>query len=86
MPARRISGETLADAIRAEVAEGVDEMLQKHGVAPGLAVVLVGDDPASAVYVRRKEQAAREGGHGVRVRSAAGVRVAGRGTERGAAV
>ena len=62
MPARRISGETLAETIRAEVAEGVEEMLQKHGVAPGLAVVLVGDDPASAVYVRRKEQAAREAG------------------------
>ncbi len=62
MPARRINGETLAEAIRAEVAEGGEEMLQKHGVAPGLAVVLVGDDPASAVYVRRKEQAAREAG------------------------
>ena len=62
MPARRISGESLAETIRAEVAEGVVEMRQKHGVAPGLAVVLVGDDPASAVYVRRKEQAAREAG------------------------
>ena len=62
MPATRISGDTLAETIRAEVAEGVEEMLQKHDVAPGLAVVLVGDDPASAVYVRRKEQAAREAG------------------------
>ena len=62
MPAKRISGEPLAAAIRAEVAEGVAEMRQKHGAAPGLAVVLVGDDPASAVYVRRKEQAAREAG------------------------
>ena len=62
MPATRINGDTLAEAIRSEVAEGVEEMRQKHGVAPGLAVVLVGDDPASAVYVRRKEQAAREAG------------------------
>ena len=62
MPAKRISGEALAASIRAEVADGVDEMRQKHGVVPGLAVVLVGDDPASAVYVRRKEQAAREAG------------------------
>ena len=42
--------------------EGVEEMRTKHGVIPGLAVVLVGDDPASAVYVRNKGLAAEAAG------------------------
>ena len=37
-------------------------MAQKHAVTPGLAAVLVGDDPASAIYVRNKDRAAREAG------------------------
>ena len=52
----------MAKEIRAEVAEGVEEMKAKHDVTPGLAVVLVGDNPASAVYVRNKEKAATEAG------------------------
>ena len=62
MPAKLIDGAKIAGEIRAEVAEGVAEMKAKHGVGPRLAVVLVGDDPASAVYVRNKEQAATEAG------------------------
>ena len=62
MTASVISGTRLAEEIRAEVAEGVDEMRTKHDVVPGLAVVLVGDDPASAVYVRNKGLAAEAAG------------------------
>ena len=60
MTAQRIDGAAIAQKIRSEVAEGVAEMRAKHDVVPGLAVVLVGDDPASAVYVRNKERAASE--------------------------
>ena len=62
MTAKVIDGAAMASEIRAEVAEGVAEMKAKHGVVPGLAAVLVGDDPASAVYVRNKERAAIEAG------------------------
>ncbi len=62
MSATVIDGAALAREIRAEVAEGVAEMKAKHNVVPGLAVVLVGDDPASAVYVRNKGRAAEEAG------------------------
>ena len=59
--ARLIDGKALAKRIRAEVAADVAE-LRRRGVTPGLAVVLVGDDPASAVYVGAKERASREAG------------------------
>ena len=62
MSAELISGTEIAREIRAEVAVTVAEMKAKHDVTPGLAVVLVGDDPASAVYVRSKEKAAAEAG------------------------
>ena len=62
MAAIVIDGVAMAKEIRAEIAEGVTEMKAKHGVTPGLAVVLVGDNPASAVYVRNKERAAMESG------------------------
>jgi methylenetetrahydrofolate dehydrogenase (NADP+)/methenyltetrahydrofolate cyclohydrolase len=52
----------MANEIRAEVAVGVAEMRDKHGIVPGLAVVMVGDDPASKVYVRNKDRAAIEAG------------------------
>ena len=60
MKAKLIDGTRIAQEVRAEVAEGVKEMKRKHGVVPGLAVVLVGDDPASGVYVRNKQRAATE--------------------------
>jgi len=50
-----IDGAKLADQVKAEVAARVAE-LQARGVTPGLSVVLVGDDPASAVYVGSKER------------------------------
>ena len=62
LTAKILSGSEAAAEIRAEVATGVVEMQEKHGVTPGLAVVLVGDDPASAVYVANKQRACREAG------------------------
>ena len=60
--ARILDGKATAKEIRAEVAEGVEETCARHGVTPGLAAVLVGDDPASAVYVRNKGRACGEAG------------------------
>ena len=57
-----LDGAALAKEVRGEVAEGVAEMGQKHQVTPGLAAVLVGDDPASAIYVRNKRRACAEVG------------------------
>ena len=62
MVAKILSGTDLSAEIRAEVASGVVEMQEKHGVTPGLAVVLVGDDPASAVYVNNKRRACEQVG------------------------
>ncbi|HET7566294.1 MAG TPA: bifunctional methylenetetrahydrofolate dehydrogenase/methenyltetrahydrofolate cyclohydrolase FolD [Gemmatimonadaceae bacterium] len=68
MPAELIDGTAIAKAIRAEVADDV-RALSERGVRPGLAVVLVGDDPASAVYVRSKGKACEEAGmHSVTLR------------------
>jgi methylenetetrahydrofolate dehydrogenase (NADP+)/methenyltetrahydrofolate cyclohydrolase len=61
----RIDGKAVAARLRAEVARTASE-LRASGVAPALAVVLVGDDPASAVYVRNKTRAAREANVDVR--------------------
>jgi methylenetetrahydrofolate dehydrogenase (NADP+)/methenyltetrahydrofolate cyclohydrolase len=55
----RIDGKAVAARLRAEVATAA-LALRGRGIAPTLAVVLVGDDPASAVYVRNKTRAARE--------------------------
>lgn len=54
MTVTRIDGKAMAETVRAEVAEGVSELKARYGVTPGLAVVLVGEDPASQVYVRNK--------------------------------
>lgn len=61
MSAIRMNGAALAKKIRAELAEETQRMI-KTGVHPHLAVVLVGDDPASAVYVRNKENACKDTG------------------------
>ena len=61
MPAELIDGRAIAGKIRADVADRVKK-LAARGVKPGLAVVLVGDDPASAVYVSAKERATEEAG------------------------
>ena len=60
--AKILDGRSLAQEIRSEVAADVAEIQQKHGVTPGLAAVLVGDDPASAIYVRNKRRACAEVG------------------------
>ena len=60
--AKLLDGAALAQEVRDEVAAGVSELQQKQGVTPGLAAVLVGDDPASAIYVRNKGRACAEAG------------------------
>src|SRR3954468_12269848 len=62
MPAQIIDGKAVAARVRAEVATGVQEYVAEHDRAPGLATVLVGDDPASAVYVGNKQKASAEVG------------------------
>src|SRR5207248_3648999 len=62
MTAKRIDGKAAAQAIRDRVAARVREFERRIGRAPGLATVLVGEDPASAVYVRSKNRATAEAG------------------------
>jgi methylenetetrahydrofolate dehydrogenase (NADP+)/methenyltetrahydrofolate cyclohydrolase len=57
MTARIIDGTSVAHRVRAETAAGVAELVAQGGRAPGLATVLIGDDPASEVYVRNKRRA-----------------------------
>ena len=57
-----IDGKAIAQALRIDVASGVRRFLEAHSRVPALHVVLVGDDPASAVYVRNKEKAVIEAG------------------------
>lgn len=61
-----IDGKAEAERLRGKVAVAVAELKAKHGLTPGLAVVLVGEDPASAIYVRNKgEQTLAAGMHSV---------------------
>ena len=57
-----LDGRATALEIRKEVAAEVEELHRNQGLAPGLAVVLAGDDPASAVYVRNKARACERAG------------------------
>jgi methylenetetrahydrofolate dehydrogenase (NADP+)/methenyltetrahydrofolate cyclohydrolase len=57
-----IDGKAVADRLRQEVAAAVATLSGEHGLTPGLAVVLVGDDPASRVYVRNKARQTAEAG------------------------
>ncbi len=57
-----IDGKKLAEDIRREVREETAELKSKHGITPGLAFILVGDNPASQSYVRSKEKACAEAG------------------------
>jgi methylenetetrahydrofolate dehydrogenase (NADP+) / methenyltetrahydrofolate cyclohydrolase len=61
LPANLIDGNAIGTTMRAELAGDITK-LQKAGVTPGLAVVLVGDNPASQVYVRMKGKACEEAG------------------------
>ena len=54
MTAKIIDGKAYAEGLRARIAKAVKELAAKHGLKPGLAVVLVGEDPASKVYVTNK--------------------------------
>ena len=56
MSAQLIDGKKVAARVRDEVAVAVAEMKEKHNYTPGLATVLVGEDPASATYVRSKQR------------------------------
>ena len=68
MPGELMDGIAVARAIRDEVADAV-KVQRARGVVPGLAVVLVGEDPASTVYVRNKGRACEEAGmHSVTIR------------------
>ncbi len=57
-----IDGKKIAAATRARIAERARLLTEKTGVVPGLAVVIVGEDPASKVYVRNKKKACEEAG------------------------
>ena len=60
MSAKIIDGKAIANSINAQSAQLVKVLQEKFSVTPGLAVVLVGDDPASQVYVRTKENKCKE--------------------------
>jgi methylenetetrahydrofolate dehydrogenase (NADP+)/methenyltetrahydrofolate cyclohydrolase len=62
MPANILDGKQLAQQLRSELAEEVIEFIQNNGVVPCLAAVLVGEDPASEVYVRGKRRACEAAG------------------------
>ena len=64
--AQVIDGKAFAEGLRARIAEQVEELKRTRGLQPGLAVVLVGEDPASQIYVRQKgEQTLAVGMHSV---------------------
>ncbi len=62
MTARLIDGKAIAARIRAEIADKVRILKTEHGIIPGLATVLVGDNPASHTYVSSKQKACAEAG------------------------
>ena len=62
MNAQILDGKALASRLRNTLADDVAALTEKHGRAPGLAVILVGDDPASHVYVRNKKSACKQVG------------------------
>src|SRR5437762_8916167 len=66
MTAQIIDGKIYAERLRAQVGGQVAELRRDHGIQPGLAVVLVGEDPASQIYVRSKgEHSLAAGMHSV---------------------
>lgn len=62
MAAKVIDGKAMAEQIREEVKDEVAELTSKYGMEPGLEVILIGDDPASAIYVRNKGRASEKVG------------------------
>ena len=61
-PAVVIDGKAVAKKLRESIKRHVEVLIEDHKIMPGLAVVLVGDDPASSVYVANKQKAAKEAG------------------------
>ena len=57
MAARLIDGKVLAQGIRDRIAKDVVELYAESGIKPGLAAILVGDEPASKLYVKNKQKA-----------------------------
>ena len=57
----RIDGKTVAASVRSNVAQEVTK-LKEQGITPGMAVVIVGDDPASSIYLNNKKKACAEVG------------------------
>lgn len=62
MAARLIDGKALAQGIRDQIAKDVAELHARSGIRPGLAAILVGEDPGSKLYVKSKEKACHEAG------------------------
>lgn len=62
MSAKIIDGKAFSEVVRSHVAEHVAQLKRDHGITPGLAVVLVGEDPASQVYVRSKGKQTAQAG------------------------
>ncbi|NLX71286.1 MAG: bifunctional methylenetetrahydrofolate dehydrogenase/methenyltetrahydrofolate cyclohydrolase FolD [Clostridiales bacterium] len=62
MAANIIDGKALSNRLRESIKQRVGELKDRSGITPGLTVILVGNDPASAVYVRNKERACRQVG------------------------
>ena len=56
--ATRIDGKTRASELTAEITAETAGLVGQHGITPGLAVVIVGEDPASRIYVRNKKRTA----------------------------
>lgn len=63
MSAVNMDGKALSAKVRAQLKDSADALFAEKGIRPGLAVVLVGEDPASQVYVRNKERACEECGY-----------------------
>jgi methylenetetrahydrofolate dehydrogenase (NADP+)/methenyltetrahydrofolate cyclohydrolase len=60
MTAKIISGKQIAEEMRTEMKAEIEELKSKHNVVPGLTVILVGEDPASQVYVRNKKKSCEQ--------------------------
>lgn len=62
MSAKIIDGKAISAQVRREIAENTQKLIAEKGITPGLAVIIVGSDPASQVYVRNKRRACEEVG------------------------
>jgi methylenetetrahydrofolate dehydrogenase (NADP+)/methenyltetrahydrofolate cyclohydrolase len=62
MTARILDGKALAQTMQADIADGVADLLRRTGIRPGLATVLVGENPASQTYVRNKRRSCEKAG------------------------